>query len=95
MYGINIVNKLIESNYMQEIEAKVDLVHKMHGDYGHFDSIHIKFKYINQYINKHGCNEHIPWTLGLGILENNWSTMLLSTYYQIFIFERDYEAMKV
>ncbi len=35
------------------------------------------------------------WTLGLGILENNWSTMLLSTYYQIFIFERDYEAMKV
>jgi len=35
------------------------------------------------------------WTLGLGILENNWSTMLLSTYYQIFIFERDYETMKV
>jgi hypothetical protein len=35
------------------------------------------------------------WTLGLGILENNWSTMLLNTYYQIFIFERDYEAMKV
>jgi hypothetical protein len=35
------------------------------------------------------------WTLGLGILENNWSTMFLSTYYQIFIFERDYEAMKV
>jgi hypothetical protein len=35
------------------------------------------------------------WTLGLGILENNWSTMLLSTYYQNFIFERYYEAMKV
>jgi hypothetical protein len=35
------------------------------------------------------------WTLGLGIWENNWATMFLSTYYQILIFERDYEAMKV
>jgi hypothetical protein len=34
------------------------------------------------------------WTLGLGIWENNWATMFLSTYYHIFIFERDYEAMK-
>jgi hypothetical protein len=34
-------------------------------------------------------------TLGLGIWENNWATMFLSTYYHIFIFERDYEAMKV
>jgi hypothetical protein len=25
------------------------------------------------------------WTLGLGIWENNWATMFLSTYYQIFI----------
>jgi hypothetical protein len=25
------------------------------------------------------------WTLGLGIWENNWATMCLSTYYQIFI----------
>ncbi len=35
------------------------------------------------------------WTLGLGIWENNWATMFLSIYYQIFIFERDYGAMKV
>jgi hypothetical protein len=35
------------------------------------------------------------WTLGLGIWENNWATMFLSTYYHILIFERDYEAMKV
>jgi hypothetical protein len=35
------------------------------------------------------------WTLCLGIWENNWATMFLSTYYQILIFERDYEAMKV
>jgi len=33
--------------------------------------------------------------LGLGIWENNWATMFLSTYYQVFICERDYEAMKV
>jgi hypothetical protein len=25
------------------------------------------------------------WTLGLGIWENNWATMFLSRYYQIFI----------
>jgi len=31
-------------------------------------------------------------TLGLGIWENNWSTMFLSTYYQVFISERDYKA---
>jgi hypothetical protein len=35
------------------------------------------------------------WALGLGIWENNWATMFLSTYYHIFIFERDYKAMKV
>ncbi len=35
------------------------------------------------------------WTLGLGIWENNWATMFLSTYYHIFISERDYGAMKV
>jgi len=35
------------------------------------------------------------WTLGLGIWENNWATKFLSTYYQFFIFERDYEKMKV
>ncbi len=48
---INIVNKLIESSYMQEIEAKFDLVHKMHGDYGHFDLGFPYFRSINQYIN--------------------------------------------
>jgi hypothetical protein len=35
------------------------------------------------------------WTLGLGIWEDNWATMFISTYYQILIFERDYEALKV
>jgi hypothetical protein len=35
------------------------------------------------------------WALGLRIWESNWATMFLNTYYQVFIFERDYEAMKV
>jgi len=26
------------------------------------------------------------WALGLGIWENNWATMFLNAYYQIFIF---------
>jgi len=34
-------------------------------------------------------------TLGLGIWENNWATMFLSTYYQVFISRRDYKSMKV
>ncbi len=50
---MNIVNKLIESIYMQEIEAKVDLVHKMHGDYGHFALVFPYVRSINQYINGH------------------------------------------
>jgi hypothetical protein len=36
---------------MQEIEAKFDLVHKMHGDYGHFDLVFPYFRSINQYTN--------------------------------------------
>ncbi len=38
---------------MQEIEAKFDLVHKMHGDYGHFDLVFPYFRSINQYTNGH------------------------------------------
>ncbi len=52
-YGINIVNKLTKSSYMQEIEAKFDLVHKMHGHYGHFYSMFRYFRSINQYTNGH------------------------------------------
>ncbi len=36
---------------MQEIEAKFDLVHKMHGDYGHFDLVFVYVRSINQYTN--------------------------------------------
>ena len=36
---------------MQEIEAKFYLVHKMHGDYGHFDLVFPYFRSINQYTN--------------------------------------------
>jgi len=38
---------------MYEIEAKVDLVHKMHGDYGHFDLMLPYVRSINQYTNGH------------------------------------------
>ncbi len=58
-YGINIVNKLIEFNYMQEIEAKFDLVHKTHGDYGHFDLMFPYLRSINQYTN--GDFDSIPF----------------------------------
>jgi len=44
---------------MQEIETKFDLVHKMHGDYGHFDSIPFNFKSIKYHTNKHRCSEFI------------------------------------
>jgi hypothetical protein len=59
---------------------------------GHLDSIHIKFRFINQYTNKHNVMSSLcKMTLGLGIWENNWATMFLSTYYQVFICERDYK----
>ncbi len=60
-YGINIVNKLIESNYMQEIEAKFDLVQKMPSDYGHFDLVFPYVGSINQYTN--GDFDSIPFNL--------------------------------
>jgi len=46
---------------MQEIEAKFDLVHKMHGDYGHFDLVFPYFKSINQYTNGHFDSIHVKF----------------------------------
>ncbi len=46
---------------MQEIEAKFDLVHKMHGDYGHFDLVFLYFRSINQYTNGHFDSIHVKF----------------------------------
>ncbi len=46
---------------MQEIEAKFDLVHKMHGDYGHFDLVFPYFRSINQYTNGHFDSIHVKF----------------------------------
>ncbi len=46
---------------MQEIEAKFDLVHKMLGDYGHFDLVFPYFRSINQYTNGHFDSIHVKF----------------------------------
>ncbi len=46
---------------MQEIEAKFDLNHKMHGDYGHFDLVFPYFRSINQYTNGHCDSIHVKF----------------------------------
>jgi len=48
---------------------------------GHFDSIHIKFKLLTSILTNKNVMSSLCkiWTLGLGIWENNWATMFLST----------------